>query len=260
MNVGSISRMALGVEYDGTDFSGWQSQLALRTVQPVLEQAVALFLASEQRVPVVAAGRTDAGVHAYGQVIHLDSPVEREPSAWVRGVNAYLPADVAVRWAHRVADDFHARFSALRRSYRYTIYNHPVRSPLHLRQSAWCFRSLDIDAMQLAAQAWLGTHDFSSFRSSECQAKTAVRTLTRLDIEQSDRFIYLDFEANAFLHHMVRNMVGTLVYVGMKRKPPGWAAEVLAARDRRLAAPTYAACGLCLTRVLYPNHFEIPAQ
>jgi tRNA pseudouridine38-40 synthase len=255
-----MSRIALGIEYDGTDFAGWQSQPGLRTVQETLERAVGLFVARQERVAVVAAGRTDAGVHASGQVVHLDSVVEREPSAWIRGVNAYLPADIAARWARYVNDDFHARFSALRRAYRYTIYNHPIRSPIQARQAAWCFRPLDTVAMQQAADQWLGTHDFSSFRSSECQAKTALRTLSRVQISQTETFITLEFEADAFLHHMVRNMVGTLVYIGMGRQTSGWAGELLEARDRRLAAPTYAACGLTLIRVVYPEHFLIPAQ
>jgi tRNA pseudouridine38-40 synthase len=253
-----MSRIALGIEYDGTDFAGWQSQLGLRTVQQTLEQALGLFLARADRVPVVAAGRTDAGVHACGQVVHLEAPVERELSSWVRGLNAYLPADVAVRWAQCVDDEFHARFSALRRAYRYTIYNHALRSPLLARQAAWCFRALDVEAMQEAAKAWLGTHNFSSFRSSECQAKTPIRTLSRLDISRAGALIKLEVEADAFLHHMVRNMVGTLVYIGMGRESPTWSAEVLAAQDRRLAAPTYAACGLSLTQVVYPERFRIP--
>lgn len=255
-----MSRIALGIEYDGTDFAGWQSQTDLRTVQHTLEMAVSLFLSNPERVAVVAAGRTDAGVHASAQVVHLESPVERELSAWVRGVNAHLPPDVAVRWAHYVNDDFHARFSALQRTYRFSIYNHPVRSPLYARQSAWCFRPLDLEAMQRAAAAWLGRHDFSSFRSSECQAKTPIRTVKRLDITRINHLISLEIEADAFLHHMVRNMVGTLVYIGMGRQTPAWAGELLAARDRRLAAPTYAACGLSLIQVLYPEHFQIPAQ
>jgi tRNA pseudouridine38-40 synthase len=255
-----MTRVALGIEYDGTNFLGWQSQPGVRTVQKTVEEAIALFLACQQRVAVVAAGRTDSGVHASGQVIHFDSLVEREPLAWVRGVNAHLPADVAVRWVRSLDDNFHARFSALRRTYCYTIYNHPIRSPLHTRQAAWCFRPLNLEAMQLAATAWLGTHDFSSFRSSECQAKTPVRTVKRVDISRTNHLISLEIEADAFLHHMVRNMVGTLVYIGMGRQQPAWASEVLAARDRRLAAPTYAACGLSLTQVIYPEHFQIPAQ
>jgi tRNA pseudouridine38-40 synthase len=253
-----MSRIALGIEYDGTNFVGWQSQPGLRTIQNTMEHALVLFLACHQRVAVVAAGRTDSGVHASGQVIHFDSSVEREPLAWVRGVNTHLPSDVAVRWVCDVDDNFHARFSALRRTYRYTIYNHPIRSPLHERQAAWCFRPLNLEAMQLAATAWLGTHDFSSFRSSECQAKTPIRTVKRLDISRMNHLISLEIEADAFLHHMVRNMVGTLVYIGMGRHKPSWASEVLAACDRRLAAPTYAACGLSLTQVVYPEHFQIP--
>lgn len=255
-----MTRIALGIEYDGHDFAGWQAQPSVRTVQQVLETALANFLNSTVRVPVTAAGRTDAGVHANGQVVHLDTDVVRTDHAWVRGLNAYLPHDVAVRWAQPVSDDFHARFSALRRCYRYTLYNHPVRSPLHARYAAWCFRALDEHAMRRAAQYLIGQHDFSSFRSSECQAKTPVRTVYRIDLHRDSDFLVLEIEADAFLHHMVRNIVGALVYVGSARTSETWLHHVLTARDRTVAAPTYAPCGLSLLRVTYPAHFGLTAQ
>lgn len=223
-----------------------------------MEQAIAAFLGQSRRAPVVAAGRTDAGVHATGQVVHVDVVPQRPSNAWVRGLNAYLPKDIAVRWAQEVSDDFHARFSANARAYRYSIYNHPVRAPLSQRYSAWCFRPLDDQAMLRASRVLLGRHDFSSFRSSQCQAKTAVRTVKRLDIVRRGHFVEIEIEADAFLHHMVRNIVGSLVYVGLGRESEAWLAQVLAACDRTCAAPTYAAGGLTLIKVTYPETLGIP--
>lgn len=252
-----MPRIALGLEYDGTPWSGWQSQPGGHTVQDALEAAIAAFLDSRSRVAVTCAGRTDAGVHATGQVVHLDTPLDRSTNVWVRGVNAHLPRSIAVRWARAVPEDFHARFAAVRRRYRYTLYNHPVRSPLLEQRAFWCFRPLDRSAMREAATALLGEHDFSSFRSSQCQARTPVKTLESIDwIERGD-LIELRLTANAFLHHMVRNVVGALVEVGCGRQPVEWLGALLAARDRRQGAPTAPPGGLVFERVEYPARFAL---
>lgn len=256
----TTARLALCLEYDGRPYSGWQTQPTLPTVQTTLEQAIAQFVASAERVEVVAAGRTDTGVHGLGQVVHLDTEAQRPAHAWVRGLNALLPPSIAVRWAQPVGDDFHARFSAMRRTYVYRIHNHPVRSPLLDGRAAWCPRPLDHEAMARAARVLLGEHDFSSFRSSQCQAKSPIKQVHRLEIHRDGASIELLITANAFLHHMVRNIVGCLVYVGLGRQSEAWLAEVLAARDRRVAAPTYAACGLYFARVDYPEQFGLPNE
>jgi tRNA pseudouridine38-40 synthase len=250
-------RIALGLEYDGAQFAGWQTQKDGSGIQDAVEAALRSFVG--QYVPIVCAGRTDAGVHATGQVVHLDSPVQRDSPSWVRGVNRYLPRAVSIRWAREVPGDFHARFSALNRTYEYWILNDPVRSPLHESRTAWVFQPLDAGAMHTAAQQLLGTHDFSAFRSIECQAASPVRELRRFEVERIGRLIRARVAANAFLHHMVRNLVGTLVYIGIGRHPPQWAREVLAGRDRAAAAPTFAACGLYLTRVEYDQALDMPS-
>jgi tRNA pseudouridine38-40 synthase len=249
-------RIALGLEYDGARFSGWQTQRDGSGIQDAVEAALKSFVG--QPVPVVCAGRTDAGVHATGQVVHLDSPVRRDRQAWVRGVNSHLPRSVAIRWARDVPDDFHARFSAVNRVYEYWILNDPVRSPLHEERTGWVFQPLDVAAMHTAAQALLGTHDFSAFRSAECQAASPVRELRRFEVERLGRLVHVRVAANAFLHHMVRNLVGTLVYIGIGRHPPQWALDVLTGRNRAAAAPTFAACGLYLARVEYDQAFDLP--
>jgi tRNA pseudouridine38-40 synthase len=249
-------RIALGLEYDGAHFAGWQTQPDRSAVQDAVEAA--LFAFATEPVQVVCAGRTDTGVHATGQVVHLDTPIERGDSSWVRGVNRYLPPAAAVRWARPVPADFHARFSAISRTYDYWILNDPVRSPLHRGRAGWVFRPLDEVAMGEAAALLLGTHDFTSFRSAQCQARTPVRQLHRLEVSRRGRMLRVQVHANAFLHHMVRNLVGTLVWVGLGRRPAAWAAEVLAARDRSLAAPTFEAGGLYLSRVEYDPAFGLP--
>jgi tRNA pseudouridine38-40 synthase len=249
-------RIALGLEYDGARFSGWQTQKDGSGIQDAVEGALKSFVG--QPVQLVCAGRTDAGVHATGQVVHLDSPVRRDRQAWVRGVNSHLPRSVAIRWARDVPDDFHARFSALNRVYEYWILNDPVRSPLHEERTGWVFQPLDVAAMHTAAQALLGTHDFSAFRSAECQAASPVRELRRFEVERLGRLVRVRVAANAFLHHMVRNLVGTLVYIGIGRHPPQWALDVLTGRNRAAAAPTFAACGLYLMRVEYDQAFDLP--
>jgi len=209
-------------------------------------------------ITVSGAGRTDRGVHARGQVAHFDTGATRPDTAWVRGVNAFLPESVAVLWARPVEAEFHARFSAVARTYRYQLINRPVRPALAARYAGWYHAPLDVDPMRLAARALLGEHDFSAFRAAECEAATPVRTVHSLDITREGERIEFVIRANAFLHHMVRNIVGTLIYVGIGRQAPGWVAEVLAARDRAKAAPTFAPEGLYLERVEYDTKWRLP--
>jgi tRNA pseudouridine38-40 synthase len=250
-------RLALGLQYDGAAFRGWQTQAGGGTVQDALEQALARLAGAA--VPTVCAGRTDAGVHATYQVVHVDPPAERPLTAWVRGVNRHLPATAAVRWAVPVADAFHARFGATARRYDYWLLNDPVRAPLLVHRAGWLPRPLATQPMRQAASLLVGRHDFSAFRAAECQAASPVRELRRLDIERFGNMVRFRFVANAFLHHMVRNLVGSLVYVGLGRQPPQWVGEVLRGGDRRAAAPTFAAAGLYLTGVEYDPAFGLPA-
>jgi len=251
-------RLALGIEYDGSRFLGWQTQPGGGTVQDVLQAALAAIAGEE--VKVVCAGRTDRGVHACEQVVHFDPPVARPESAWVRGVNAILPDSVAVLWVRTVDDAFHARFSAMSRSYRYVLLNRGVRPALAARYAGWFHRELDVRAMRVASGYLVGEHDFSAFRSSECQAKTPVRNVNRIEIERRGERIDFTLTANAFLHHMVRNIVGTLVYVGKGKHPPAWVREVLASRERARAAPTFGPEGLYLQAVDYPPRWGLPAE
>jgi len=250
-------KIAIGIEYDGSRLHGWQSQPSGETVQDHLERALACI--AGEPVRLAAAGRTDAGVHAVAQVAHFETVMPRPESAWVRGVNSLLPQAIAVQWAAPVAEEFHARYSASARTYRYVLHNHPVRPALHHGRVGWFHLPLDAAAMREAAAHLAGEHDFSAFRSSECQAKNPVRTLRSWAVEQRGHRLSFEFTANAFLHHMVRNIVGCLVYVGKGRHPPGWLAEVLASGDRRLAAPTFPPDGLYLTAVEYAPEWNLPA-
>jgi tRNA pseudouridine38-40 synthase len=245
----SMTRIALRVAYDGAGRPGWQTQPDGCALQDHLEQALSTIAGGAIRT--ICAGRTDAGVHATAQLVHFDSPVDRPLSAWVRGTNARLSARLAVQAAAVVDTEFHARYSACRRHYTYLLLRAPQRQPLLAGRVGWVHRPLDIDAMRLAAQALVGTHDFSAFRSSQCQARSPVRTLEQLVLIEHGTLLVLTMSANAFLHHMVRNLVGALVWVGLGRRPPGWIAEILAERDRRRGAPTFAADGLYLTGVKY---------
>lgn len=256
-------RLALGVSYRGQAYRGWQSQPGGGTVQDVLEAALSAFAA--QPVRTVCAGRTDAGVHALNQVVHIDAPVERESVSWVRGTNRYLPQDVAVQWCQAVPDAFHARNSARSRSYAYVLLESAVRPALEHGQVGWVFRPLDGEAMRAAAAHLIGEHDFSSFRAALCQSPTPVKTLSRIRISRrgegpTARTAYwrFDFEANAFLYHMVRNIMGCLVAVGQGRYPSGWLADVLAARSRDAAAPTFAADGLYFVGPRYDADLGLP--
>jgi tRNA pseudouridine38-40 synthase len=254
------SRYALGIQYDGRPWQGWQSQPGGQTVQDALEQALSRF--ADEPIRVVCAGRTDTGVHALGQVVHFETTAVRELQGWVRGVNALLPDSVAVTWSRQVPgtipDDFHARFSAMARTYHYVLFVNPVRSPHLVGRAGWCYRPLDAEAMRQAAQTLIGTHDFSAFRSAECQAKTPVKTVHAITLCQRQDFIVVTLRANAFLHHMVRNLVGSLIAIGHGKQDADWLGAVLQGRDRAQAAPTFMADGLYLAAVDYPEHFDIP--
>lgn len=251
------TRIALGIEYDGSRFHGWQTQPGGGTVQDALEAALAGIAGGP--VDVTCAGRTDAGVHARGQVVHFDAGVERPDSAWVRGVNALLPDSVAVLWSHRVGPDFHARYSALSRTYRYVLVNRPVRPALESGYAGWHHAPLDEARMREAAGHLLGEHDFSAFRAAECQARSPVRTVHEIAIRRDGERIEFRLRANAWLQHMVRNIVGSLVYVGKGKHPPAWVRTVLESRARARAAPTFAAAGLYLEAVEYPASWLLPA-
>ena len=251
-----MARIALGIEYDGSGFCGWQTQPSACAVQDAVEHALAGI--AGHPVATICAGRTDSGVHATGQILHFDSNVERPASAWVRGANTLLPDGVAVQWAKTVPDEFHARYGAQERRYRYLMLDHPVRPALNRHYVGWIHQVLDVESMRAAAVHLVGEHDFSSFRSAECQAKSPVRTLRELSIERRGDFVVFELTANAFLHHMVRNIVGSLAYVGCGRQPPEWLSTVLQARNRSLAAPTIAAAGLYLTQVTYDRKFDLP--
>lgn len=252
-----MTRYALGLEYDGTAFMGWQSQTHPgRTVQACLEEALAKV--ADHAVEVSCAGRTDAGVHARGQVAHFDSDARRSLRGWLLGVNSNLPPDVAVGWIQETAADFHARFSAEARQYRYVIMNRLTRPALEREILSWVHRPLDAERMQAAARHLLGRHDFSAFRSVECQAKHPVRTLQRLDVRREGERVVIDAVADGFLHHMVRNIAGVLLAVGEGRQDTGWSKAVLEGRDRTLGGVTAPAGGLSLMAVKYPPRCAIP--
>lgn len=249
-------RVALGVEYFGTSFRGWQSQADGGTVQDALESALARIAGTP--VSTLCAGRTDAGVHATRQVVHFDVPVDRPLSAWVRGVNAHLPEGVTVLWAQPVGEDFHARFSARGRRYRYLLLNRPQRPGLWQGRVGWFHGELDLQQMQEACGRLLGEHDFSAFRAAGCQARSPIKTLREAQVRQVGSLFVFDFEATAFLHHMVRNLVGTLVYIGKGAQTPGWIDELLQMRDRRLAAPTFSPDGLYFRGPIYEPCWGLP--
>jgi tRNA pseudouridine38-40 synthase len=252
-----MSRIALTLAYDGSGFRGWQTQPGGDAAQDVLERALAAI--AGHPVSTICAGRTDAGVHALRQVVHFDSGADRALSAWVRGANAHLPATLAVRSATQVADAFHARYGATRRRYRYLLHRAPVRHPLLAGRAGWTFRHPDVARMREAAALLVGEHDFSAFRSAECQAASPVRRLEELVLHERGPFVVFTFTGNAFLHHMVRNLVGALLAVGERRQPVGWIAEVLAGRDRRRSAPTFAPDGLYLDGAQYDARFGVPS-
>jgi len=251
-------RIALGIEYDGTDFSGWQRLSHGRSVQAEVERALSFVAA--HAVEVACAGRTDAGVHARCQVVHFDSDAVRTERAWVLGANSRLPRDVAVLWARPVADAFHARFSARARRYRYTILNRPVRAALAARFVTWERVPLDAAAMQRAAQALVGEHDFSAFRTVACQANSPNRHVREISISREGDEVRVEIEANAFLHHMVRNIVGSLLPVGRGERGEDWPGELLRGRDRSVAGPTAPASGLTFLAPRYPPQWNLPPE
>ena len=254
-----VYRIALGVEYKGSRYRGWQRQReGVRSVQETLERALSEVAA--EPITLECAGRTDASVHASGQVVHFDTPVERPLKAWVMGANANLPGDISVCWAKVMPADFHARFKACARRYRYVIYNDPVR-PAHMAEEVtWNHRPLDVTRMREAARLLVGTHDFSSFRALKCQAKSPIKTVHHLNVIEHGRFIILDVRANAFLHHMVRNFAGVLMTIGAGERPVEWVSEILTARDRRAGGVTAHPYGLYLVQVEYPEPFELPQR
>jgi len=249
-------KIAIGIEYHGAYFQGWQSQPNAAGVQDAIESAIAQV--GGEKVRLHAAGRTDSGVHALMQVAHFETSAVRPLNAWVRGTNAHLPAWVRVLWATEVADDFHARFSARARSYQYVLYNHAVAPASQHGRVGWYHRPLKIDMMQQAVPVLLGEHDFSAFRASECQASTPVRTMHRAEVTQHGRYIIFSFQANAFLQHQIRNMVGALVYVGQGKLSAAAFADLLQQQDRRLSPPTFMPDGLYFTGVDYDPSWQLP--
>jgi tRNA pseudouridine38-40 synthase len=248
--------LALGISYNGQAYQGWQSQLSGQTVQDKLELALGKFTA--QRVSTLCAGRTDSGVHGLMQVVHFDTLLERATSSWVRGTNAFLPRDIAVEWAQTVPNEFHCRASALSRRYAYILLESPVRPSVDAGRVGWVFRPLDQDAMQQAAAHLVGEHDFTSFRASACQALSPVKILQSIVISRRGSYWRFDFEANAFLHHMIRNIMGCLIAVGQHKHPPGWVKEVLLERNRDVAAPTFSPHGLYFLGPRYAPHWGLP--
>ena len=252
-----MPRFAAGIEYDGRAYSGWQFQPGLNTVQDAVQRA--LSRVADSPLECVCAGRTDAGVHALGQVIHFDSDAARTERAWRLGANTYLPDDVSVAWVREIAPHFHARFSATARSYRYIIFNRDSRPALAAGRATWERRPLDAPRMQAAAQVLLGEHDFSAFRAIECQSKSPLRKVERLDVRRESEWVTIEITANAFLHHMVRNVAGLLISVGHGESPPERVAAVLAGRDRKANAATAVPDGLYLAAVRYPGEFGLPS-
>ncbi|MFD0667625.1 tRNA pseudouridine(38-40) synthase TruA [Ramlibacter sp. MAHUQ-53] len=253
-----LQRWALGVSYSGQGYAGWQSQPSGNTVQDKLEAALAQFAA--QPVSTVCAGRTDAGVHGLMQVVHFDTPLTREPFSWVRGTNRFLPPDIAVQWAQPVPHEFHSRASATGRRYAYVLLESAVRPSVDAGRAGWIFRPLDQQAMLQAAAHLLGEHDFTSFRASECQARTPVKDMRRIDITRRGAYWRFEFEADAFLHHMIRNIMGCLVVVGQGLQPPDWMRQVREARSRDAAAPTFSPDGLYFLGPVYDERWGLPSR
>jgi tRNA pseudouridine38-40 synthase len=258
---GALTRLAIALEYDGTAFAGWQRQQArpghpVRTVQEVTEEALGRIAA--EPVTLTCAGRTDAGVHARAQVAHFDTRARRPLRGWLLGANTELPRDVSVSWVQPVPEAFHARYSAQARTYRYYIRNSSARSALAEKRAMWLHRPLQTQAMAEAAQSLVGEHDFSAFRAAECQSKTPIRRIEALSVVREDEWVLIEVTANAFLHHMVRNIAGCLIEIGKGEQPPSWASEVLESRDRRRNAATAPASGLYFWSVRYDPAFGLP--
>ncbi|HSN79552.1 MAG TPA: tRNA pseudouridine(38-40) synthase TruA [Rhodoferax sp.] len=252
----ALVRIALGVSYHGGHYQGWQSQPSRQTVQDQLEKALGRFV--NHRVSTLCAGRTDAGVHGLMQVVHFDTPLDRPEASWVRGPNALLPRDIAVQWARAVPKSFHCRASAVSRRYAYVVLQSPVRPSLDQGRVGWVHRPLQLELMQQAAQQLIGEHDFTSFRASACQALSPVKNMLRIVISRRGAYWRFEFEANAFLHHMIRNIMGCLLYIGGQRQPVEWMQQVMQARDRDAAAPTFSPDGLYFLGPRYEPHWGLP--
>lgn len=248
-------RIALVLEYDGSQYHGWQAQTGLHTIQQSVEHA--LSKVADCPISVVCAGRTDTGVHATNQVIHFDCDKQRTIRAWIHGANTFLPKDICVRWGKEMPEDFHARYSAVFRRYRYVIFNGPIRPGLYRGNVTWQYRQLDHRSMHQAAQHLLGEQDFTSFRSVECQSNTPMRNIHKIEVTRHGDLVMIDITANAFLHHMVRNIAGVLMAIGSNKNPVDWIQEVLQAKDRKLGAETAPPYGLYLVQVGYPNEFGV---
>lgn len=251
-----MKKIAVGLEYDGTAYAGWQAQTTGPSIQTAAEKAFSTV--ADHPVTLVCAGRTDAGVHAVEQVVHFETEAERTARAWTLGANTQLPNDVCVLWAREVQPDFHARYSAISRAYRYVILERSSRPALERKRVCWSHKPLDAERMQEAAAHLIGTHDFSAFRSSDCQSRTPMRRMEAIDIRREGRYLSIEVRANAFLHHMVRNIAGVLMKIGSGEAQPEWALQVLEARDRRLAGVTAPAGGLYLLKVAYPPEYGLP--
>jgi tRNA pseudouridine38-40 synthase len=251
-------RLALGISYDGRAYQGWQSQPSGRTVQDRLEKALTEFAA--QPISTVCAGRTDAGVHGLMQVVHFDTSLRREEYPWIRGTNRFLPSDIAIQWAKPVPDAFHSRACATARRYAYVVLESAVRPSVEAGRVGWVFRPLDIDAMRAAALQLLGQHDFSSFRAADCQARSPVKTMKRIEITRRGAYWRFDFEADAFLHHMIRNIMGCFLAIGQGRQPAEWMGRVMTALDRDAAAPTFAPDGLYFLGPVYSPEWKLPSR
>lgn len=252
----ALVRIALGVSYHGGHYQGWQSQPSRQTVQDQLEKALGRFV--NHRVSTLCAGRTDAGVHGLMQVVHFDTPLDRPEPAWVRGPNALLPRDIAVQWARVVPKSFHCRASAVSRRYAYVVLQSPVRPSLDQGRVGWVYRPLRLELMQQAAQQLIGEHDFTSFRASACQALSPIKNMLRIAISRRGAYWRFEFEANAFLHHMIRNIMGCLLYIGEQRQSVEWMQQVMQARDRDAAAPTFSPDGLYFLGPRYEPHWGLP--
>ncbi|MFZ6747494.1 tRNA pseudouridine(38-40) synthase TruA [Undibacterium sp. Ren11W] len=258
-----MKRLVFGVQYDGSCWHGWQTQPGGETVQDALEKALGLFAQCE--IVTTCAGRTDAGVHAIEQVVHFDTVLDRSEHSWLNGVNAFLPSSIVVRWICEVAffdpssqDNFHARFSAHARTYHYLLYNNRIRSPMWSKRAGWVYRPLDVGQMLLGARHLVGEHDFTAFRAAACQAKSPIKQMYKIEIKRQGDLIVFSLRANAFLHHMVRNIMGALIAVGTGKKDPKWIEYLLQSRDRSLSAPTFMPDGLYLSRIEYDKKWQLP--
>lgn len=249
-------RIALVLEYDGGRFCGWQSQPKGCSIQTVVEAALSQI--AQEKIRIITAGRTDTGVHALYQVVHFDTQAHRPINAWIRGANALLPNDIAILWAAEVSEQFHARYSAIERRYVYLLLNQPVRPGIHHHKVGWFHHPLELESMQLASNYLVGKHDFSSFRAAECQAKTPIRTITQLNVFREGNLVIFDLRANAFLQHMVRNIVGCLVYIGKGKYPASWMYELLKSGNRTYAPPTFSPAGLYLADIKYDPVWGMP--